>query len=306
MPDLVCRGIQLIADGALDDATDSALAGRLAVSPRHLRRMFLRHAGVTPDQLARSRRAHFARRLLDDTDLRIADIAFAAGFGSVRQLNRVLSDVFHGTPRELRARRRVTDRLRADGGLAIRLTHDGSLDFTAVLRRLAARATPSVEEVTDDSYRRTVLIDHDPGMIEITRGGKPKPRSSHELLLVAHLPRLDGLVHHVRRARRIFALDDPAETCGSWDPFEVGVHDIVRADASDATRTRAILGDLADRFGQVVSGLAPAGLTRMFPTPDLLAGADLGGLPIADTTVHALRSFAQAAVDRRRCVGASR
>ncbi|RSM51923.1 hypothetical protein DMB66_40860 [Actinoplanes sp. ATCC 53533] len=148
MPDLVCRGIHLIADGALDDATDSALAGRLAVSPRHLRRMFLKHAGVTPDQLARSRRAHFARRLLDDTDLRIADIAFAAGFGSVRQLNRVLADVFHGTPRELRARRRVTDRLQADGGLAVRLSHDGSPDFTAALRRLAARATPSVEEVS--------------------------------------------------------------------------------------------------------------------------------------------------------------
>jgi AraC family transcriptional regulator of adaptative response / DNA-3-methyladenine glycosylase II len=292
MPDLVCRGIQLIADGALDDATDSTLAGRLAVSPRHLRRMFLRHAGVTPDQLARSRRAHFARRLLDDTDLRIADIAFAAGFGSVRQLNRVLSDVFHGSPRELRARRRVTDRLQADGGLAIRLTHDGSLDFAAVLRRLAARAIPSVEEVTADSYRRTVLIDHDSGMIEITR------RSPAELLLVAHLPRLDGLVHHVRRARRIFALDDPAETCGSWDPFEVGVHDVVRAAVPDATRTRAVLGDLADRYGQVVSGLAPVGLARMFPTPEILATAALDGLPISDTTVHALRSFAQVVVDR--------
>ncbi|RSM51924.1 hypothetical protein DMB66_40865 [Actinoplanes sp. ATCC 53533] len=129
-------------------------------------------------------------------------------------------------------------------------------------------------------------------MIEITR------RSPTELLLVAHLPRLDGLVHHVRRARRIFALDDPAETCGSWDPFEVGVHDIVRAAVPDVTTTRAVLGDLAGRFGRVVSGLAPAGLTRVFPPPEILATADLGGLSISDTIGDALRSFAQAVVDR--------
>ncbi|MGP3912964.1 helix-turn-helix domain-containing protein [Nonomuraea sp. 10N515B] len=291
MPSLVCRGVQLIADGALDDATESRLAGRLGVSPRHLRRIFLQHAGVTPDQLARSRRAHFARRLLDDTDLRIADIAFAAGFGSVRQLNRVLADVFHGTPRELRARRRVTDRLQADGGLAIRLAHDKPLDFAAALRHLAARATPAVEAVSGACYRRTISIDHDPGMIEITQ------RSPTELLLLAHLPRLNGLIHHVHRARRIFALDDPAKTCGSWDPFEVGVYDIVRAGVPDATRARAILGDLASRFGAVVPGLAPAGLTRMFPQPDILAWADLDALPLPDTTIHTLRSFAQAAAD---------
>ncbi|MFI6734229.1 helix-turn-helix domain-containing protein [Nonomuraea sp. NPDC050451] len=291
MPELVCRGVELIADGALDDTTESSLARRLGVSPRHLRRMFLQHAGVTPDQLARSRRAHFARRLLDDTDLRIADIAFAAGFGSVRQLNRVLAEIFHGTPRELRARRRVTDRLQADGGLAIRLTHDKSLDFADALRHLAARATPNVEAVSCASYRRTILIDHDPGMIEITQ------RSPAELLLVAHLPRLNGLIHHVHRVRRIFALDDAAKTCGSWDPFEVGVHDIVRAGVPDAARAQAILGDLAGRFGAVVPGLAPVGLTRLFPQPDVLARADLDVLAIPDTTVHTLRSFAQAAAD---------
>ncbi|SEG99788.1 AraC family transcriptional regulator, regulatory protein of adaptative response / DNA-3-methyladenine glycosylase II [Nonomuraea solani] len=284
MPELVCRGVRLIADGALDDVTESGLADRLGVSPRHLRRVFLQHAGVTPDQLARSRRAHFARRLLDDTDLRVADIAFAAGFGSVRQLNRVLADVFHGTPRELRARRRVTDRLQTDGGLAIRLAHDGSLDFAAALRHLAERATPAVEAVSGSSYRRTILVDRDPGLIEITR------RSPSELLLVAHLPRLHGLIHHVRRARSIFALDDPATTWGSWDPFEAGVYDIVRAGVADAARARAILGDLAHRYGEVVPGLAPTGLTRMFPRPGALARADLDGLPLP--TVQVLRAFA--------------
>src|SRR3954447_25972391 len=87
-PDLVCRAIQMVIDGALDHGGEADLGARLGVSARHLRRLFLAHVGVTPDQLARSRRAHFARCLLDDTELTVTEVAFAAGFGSVRQMNR--------------------------------------------------------------------------------------------------------------------------------------------------------------------------------------------------------------------------
>jgi AraC family transcriptional regulator of adaptative response / DNA-3-methyladenine glycosylase II len=88
-----------IVDGALDaGATEDELADRLGVSARHLRRLFETHVGATPSEVARSRRAHFARRLLDDTDLSIADVGFAAGFNSVRQMNRVMKEVFRFTP----------------------------------------------------------------------------------------------------------------------------------------------------------------------------------------------------------------
>ena len=80
-PELVCRGVRMILDGALDGANEAELAARVGASPRNLRRLFVEHVGVTPDQLARSRRAHFARRLLDDTDLSVTEIAFASGFG---------------------------------------------------------------------------------------------------------------------------------------------------------------------------------------------------------------------------------
>ncbi|MGI5289081.1 helix-turn-helix domain-containing protein [Nonomuraea polychroma] len=93
-PELVCRAWQLIIDGVLDGGTDAALAGRMGLSPRHLRRLFLRHLGAMPDHLARSRRAHFARRLLDDTDLTVLDVAFASGFGSLWQFNRTMRDIF--------------------------------------------------------------------------------------------------------------------------------------------------------------------------------------------------------------------
>src|SRR4249920_2429510 len=102
-PELVCRALRSIADGALDGATEDELAARLGVSARHLRRLFDAHVGATPAEVARSRRAHFARRLLDETDLSIAKISSAAGFNSVRQMNRVMKEVFQFTPQELRA-----------------------------------------------------------------------------------------------------------------------------------------------------------------------------------------------------------
>ena len=84
---------------ALDNATEEQLGERLGVSARHLRRLFTSHVGVTPDGLARSARSHFARRLLDDTDLSMLEIALATGFGSVRQFNRACQEVFHASPR---------------------------------------------------------------------------------------------------------------------------------------------------------------------------------------------------------------
>src|SRR6202022_4658313 len=109
------------------------LGARLAVSPRHLRRLFHDPLGVTPDQLARSRRAHFARRLLDESDLTVADVAFASGVGSLRQVNRDMRLVFRASPIELRSRRRRADRLAADGGLSMRLPFTPPLHWDALL-----------------------------------------------------------------------------------------------------------------------------------------------------------------------------
>ena len=195
---MVCRAVGLILDGALDGKTEADLGARLGVSPRHLRRLFVEHLGVTPDGLARSARTHFARRLLDDTDLTILEIALAAGFGSVRQLNRACRDVFRMAPRELRARRRATDRLVADGGLLLRLPFKGPLDWHAMLDYFAARAIPRVEHVSDDVYRRTIVVDGDPGVLELF------PATDEQLMLRVHLPHWRELIHivHVRAASR--------------------------------------------------------------------------------------------------------
>ena len=130
------------------------------------------HLGVTPDALARSARAHLARRLLDDTDLPVTQIAFAAGFGSLRQFNRVCQEVFRESPSALRARRRRADRLAADGGLVLRLPFYGPLDWPALLDYFGGRVIPGVESVAGDTYRRTIVVGESPGVLELRLGGE--------------------------------------------------------------------------------------------------------------------------------------
>lgn len=300
----------MIIDGALDERTEDELARTLGVSARHLRRLFAAHVGATPDQLARSCRAHFARRLLDDTDLSVNEVAFASGFGSVRQLGRACGEIFRASPRELRSRRRRGDRLAADGGLVLRLAVSGPLDWEAMLAYFQARAIPGVECVADGTYRRTVMVEDDPGILELRLGGPD------HLLLTAHLPHWEGLIHIVQRARRIFALDTPAEQAsadlsgdpvigkllsarrglrppGTWDAFETGVRAIIGQQITIAG-ANTIVGRLVERFGKPIPGVHPLGVSRTFPPPRVLADADLSTLGLTRARVVAIRAFARA------------
>jgi AraC family transcriptional regulator of adaptative response / DNA-3-methyladenine glycosylase II len=312
-PEFVCRAVQLILDGALDQRSEAELGARLGVSARHLRRLFVAHLGVTPDGLARSARAHFARRLLDDTDLTITEVAFAAGFGSLRQFNRTSREIFRAPPRALRARRRKADRLVADGGLALRLPYRGAVAWDTTAAYLAARAIPGVEHVSAGIYRRTVTVGGDPGVLELLAGG------DDHLVLRAHLPHWEELVHVVQRARRIASLDldldEPAALLaadptigpllrarpglrppGTWDPFETGVRAIIGQQISIAA-ANTIAGRLVERHGCPVAGLRPLGLTHTFPSAEALADADLDGLGLTRGRARAVRAFARAVAD---------
>lgn len=272
-PELVCRAVRLIIDGVLDDATEEALGARLGVSARHLRRMFHDHLGMTPDQFARSRRAHFARRLLDDSDLSIGEVAFASGFGSLRQFNREMRTVFRAPPRELRERRRRGDRLTADGGLAMRMPFSAPYDWPGVLSFLAARAIPGVETVAAGVYRRTITLDGAAGLLEIGPGGED------HLLLRAHLPYWEGVIHVFERASRLVGVGTgpgsaAARIPGAWGPFEIAVHTVVAAELGHAA-ARESLGLLVRRHGTPVAGLEH-GLTHAFPSPEALVALDAG------------------------------
>ena len=306
-PELVCRAVQMIIYGALDDGTEAALAHRVGLSARHLRRLFLRHLGASPDQLARSRRAHFARRLLDDTDLTVVDIAFASGFGSLRQFNRTMREVFRASPTDLRNRRRRTDRLVTDGGLALRLPVLPGYDWAAMRDFLAARAIPGVESVDGDTYRRTITVDGAPGLLEIRAGGP------EHLLLHAHLPYWEGLIHVVQRVERLLGTDtdhaagiaalstDPAlgalvrkrpglAVPGAWSPFEIGVH---------AIASREQLAEIVTGLGTPVPGL-PGGLTHTFPDPETATPAALAAIGLPEPDATAIRAGLDAAPEHLR------
>jgi AraC family transcriptional regulator of adaptative response / DNA-3-methyladenine glycosylase II len=324
-PELVCRAMRAISAGALDDATEDELAEQLGVSARHLRRLFVEHIGATPSAVARSKRAHFARRLLDDTDLSMTAISTASGFNSVRQMNRVMKEVFRFTPQELRARRRVPDRLVTDGGLELRVPYCPPLAWNALLAFLAPRAIPGVEAVDLDAgvYRRTVRLQDAPGVIEVW-----DDPDDAALRLRAHLPDYGGLVHLVGGVRRLFDLDaDPVvidtalardrrlrplvrarrglRVPGALDPFELGVRAILGQQVSVAGAT-TLAGRLVDAHGRRVPGVAALGLTHLFPTPSRLARADLSAVGLPAARADAIRSFAAAtAAGRLRLDGRS-
>jgi AraC family transcriptional regulator, regulatory protein of adaptative response / DNA-3-methyladenine glycosylase II len=312
-PPVLCHAVQLIVDGALDEATEDDLAAKLGLSGRHIRRLFVEHLGLTPDQLARSTRVHFARRLLDDSDLSVAEITYAAGFGSVRQFNRSCRETFRATPSELRARRRNSDRLIADAGIALRIPFRPPLDWQGMLGWMRSRAIDGVEHVSAGSYRRTVIIEGDPGVLEISPGG------ADHLVLKAHLPHWKDLIHIAQRVRRIFNLDADVQAAyqhlstdpligplassrpgvrppGAWDLFEAGVEAIVGEHASPAD-TAVIMRRIAERYGTPVPGLRPLGLARTFPAPPDLLRADLDGLGLDQSRMIAIRRIAQAAAD---------
>jgi AraC family transcriptional regulator, regulatory protein of adaptative response / DNA-3-methyladenine glycosylase II len=305
----------MIVAGALDGGTELELATRLGVSQRHLRRLFHAHLGATADQVARFHRAHRARRLLEDSGLSVTEIASAAGYGSLRQLNRSFQQVFHASPSQLRACRRGSGWLAAGGGLPLRLWYQGQLDWAALLRCLAAEPIQGVEHVGRDYYRRTVVIDGDAGVLELRPGGPG------HLVLVAHLPHWDQLIHVVGRARQIAGLDQDVEAParflasdpligplvtarpgvrvpGCWDPFEVGVRAIIgqHEPTADISMQR-----LLQRLGKPVPELRQSGLTHCFPPAEAVAAAgpaELAALGLSSATATGITAFADAVASR--------
>lgn len=291
-PGLVAQGLSLILRGVLDGGTEPELAGRLGLSARHFRRLFLLYLGTTPDQLARSRRIHLACGLLASTDLPVAEVAFAAGYGSLRQLNRSFRQVLGAPPSQLRAERRAGDGLAAATGLRLRLSYQGQLDWAGLAHCLAAQAIPGVEQADVCGYRRSVLIDGDPGVVELRPGGPG------HLIVVTYLPRWESLIGVVGRVRHIAGLDaDPGTPArllardqmvgplvsarpgvrvpGCWDPFEVGVRAII---AQHEQAAAASTQRLVQRLGKSVPGLGPFGLTHCFPPAETVASAGASGL----------------------------
>lgn len=312
----VSRALRLIADGALDgDGSVDALASRLAVSARQLRRLFKEHLGATPVEVAAARRTHFARRLVDETDMTMAQVAFAAGFESVRQFNHAMRETFRLTPTELRRKRHRRQRNGDDDALMLRLAYRPPLDWTAMAAFLRARAIAGVEEVTADAYRRTIEVDGRPGVLEL----RYEPGESY-LTLRLWVDWRHGLIDVVERARRIFdltadpvaigeALGDDAvlgrlvalrpglRVPGAWDPFELAVRAVLGQQVS-VVGASTLAARLVSRFGQALE-TADGALTHVFPSAEALSGAPVEEIGVPRARAETVRGLALAVASGR-------
>jgi len=214
--DLAGRAVRLIRDGVVDREGVTGLARRLGYSQRQVNRAVTAELGAGPLALARAQRAQTARLLTETTALPLSEIAFAAGFASIRQFNATTRDVFAATPGELRER--ATRRRRAaaaaappaaaPGLIRLRLAYRPPIDIGRMLRFLAARAIPGVESVTGGTYRRTINLPNGIGMAVLRPAAEPEARYVDCEL---QLEDLRDLAPAVQRCRRLLDLDaDPA------------------------------------------------------------------------------------------------
>jgi AraC family transcriptional regulator of adaptative response / DNA-3-methyladenine glycosylase II len=305
--DLAARALRLIADGVVDSEGVAGLAGRLAVSERHLHRELMAEVGAGPLALARTRRAQTARLLVDQTDLPLTTIAFTAGFASIRQFNDTMQAAFGCPPSELRRSSSTSNG--GEGKLVLHLPYRPPFDSAALLDFLGRRAIPGVEEVGAGCYRRTVALGETRGIVEI----EPQ-REKHALVLRLQLNRLQDINVLVQRCRHLFDLDaDPTainellgadpmlapliearpglRIPGAVNGFEMAVRAILGQQVSVAG-ARTLIGRMVQKFGEPLAAASGA-LTHFFPTPEVIAQADLAGLGMTGGRTRALRALAE-------------
>ncbi|MEV4440993.1 AlkA N-terminal domain-containing protein [Streptomyces sp. NPDC049577] len=318
--DLVGRAVRLIGDGVVDREGVAGLAARLGYSTRQVHRQLTEELGAGPVALARAQRAHTARVLLQTTGMPVTEVAFAAGFASVRQFNDTIRAVYAQTPSALRGGPHRGAGAEAPGGIPLRLAHRGPYAARELFGFLARRAVAGVEEVRGEAgarlYRRTLRLPYGTGVAEVR---EPAPAGTGTWLdCRLHLTDTRDLTTAVQRVRRLFDLDaDPhavAERLGA-DPLlaplvaaRPGLRSPGAADAEELA-VRAVLGQqvsvaaavrlaatLVAAYGKPLA--APDGaLTHVFPEPDTLADAALDELGMPESRKRALRTVATALAD---------
>lgn len=310
----VSRALTLIAEGALDGTGNGVekLAERLGMGGRQLRRLFVQHLGASPISVAQTRRVLFAKQLIHDTDMPMADIAAAAGFGSLRRFNETFLDLFHRPPHTLRRRKVAGERER---DVVLRLRYRPPYDWENMLAFLQARAIPGMEIVEDGRYLRTVEIDGTLGSISVAH--LPREKSLEISIL---FPEVRALPAIVARARRLFDLGADIETIeqhlaadpalagliaqrpglrapGGWDGFEIAIRAVLGQQVSVAA-ARLLAGRLVELHGRSVPKPFRNHrlLSRAFPNASRLSSASSIELAMPAARLIALTEVARAVV----------
>lgn len=315
----VQRGLRLISNGALDEGSIEKLADRLGVTSRHLRRLFTQHLGASPLAVAHTQRLHFAKRLIDQTNLPMSHVAAAAGYGSVRRFNDTFVKTYGKSPRELR--RQNNEEFDGSAALTVRLSFSTPFDWPSLLSFFRDRATPGVELVADDAYLRTVSLDGGSGVIECRID-----EMRQIIALSLHGIETVQTFRAVQQAREMFDLDAPvgqiAEVLskdkqlaaiarrrpgirvpGAWDGFELAVRAILGQQVSVKAAT-TLAGRVVQRYGEPITLPASLsardgipGLSHLFPAPERLARARFNDMGLVTSRIEAIRCLSRAVID---------
>jgi AraC family transcriptional regulator of adaptative response / DNA-3-methyladenine glycosylase II len=318
--DVVGRAMRLISDGIVERAGVTGLARQLGYSERHLNRQLVAELGAGPLALARAQRAQTARVLIETTTLPFAEVAFAAGFASVRQFNDTVREVFATTPSRLRLSQRGTDSSgppNSPGTVTLRLPYREPFDAAGLLSFLSGRAIRGVEESDNHTYRRTLRLSHGFGTVSLTP-------AEGQVRCQLRLEDLRDLGAAVARCRRLLDLDaDPAAVdsvltddptlstmvlgrpgCrvpGTVDGFELAVRAVVGQQISVAA-ARTVLGRIAATTGAEVSDV-DGSLSLVFPRPEDLAEASDEALPMPAARSRTVRALATAVAEGSVTIG---
>jgi AraC family transcriptional regulator of adaptative response / DNA-3-methyladenine glycosylase II len=307
--DVAGRAMRLISDGLVEREGVTGLARRLGYGSRHLTRVLSTELGAGPLALARARRAQTARVLIETTQISMADIAFAAGFASIRQFNETIRKVYACSPRELRTTASKRPMVPSPPGqVEIRLPMRRPFSACALFRFLGPRSIAGLESVVGETFRRVLTLPRGPAVVEL--------RPERDFIRCGlRMTDLRDLGSAVERCRRQFDLDadpvavgesleadpvlrplvraDPGVRIpGHVDGFELAARAIVGQQVSVAG-ARTTLGRLLRRFGQPL-GFDDDDLTHAFPQPGALAEADPAGLGMPASRGRALTGLATA------------
>lgn len=310
--DVVARAMRLIADGTVDREGVTGLAGHLGYTTRQLERLLQAEVGAGPLALARAQRMQAARVLIETTDLPFGDVAFAAGFSSIRQFNDTVRLVCDSTPSLLRKRAAARfGSVPSAGVLSLRLPVRTPFAYEGVFGHLAATAVPGCEEVRDGAYRRTLRLASGNGLVSLT----PAPDHVRCVLI---LDDFRDLATAIARCRRLLDLDadpeavvealsaDPelgpvvAKAPGqriprTVDEAELAVRAVLGQQVSTkAARTHA--GRLVAAYGRPVHDGAGA-LTHTFPSVEELAEIDPVHLAVPKSRRRTLSGLIEALAD---------
>lgn len=318
---VVARALALIEAGALDAQPLSALAARLHIGERQLRRLFVERLGAAPIGVHGTRRLLFAKQLLTETTLPVTEVALASGFNSLRRFNAVFQAAYRMPPRDLR-RARARDATPADA-LTLRLGYRPPFDLPVMLDFLRGRALPGIELVDDVSYSRVIGSADAPGWLRVDAWPAGRGEAAPDALrLSLHGCPPTRMQDTVQRVRRMLDLDaDPgviaAHLAGDprlapllqarpglrlpsgWDGFEIAVRAVIGQQVSVAA-ARTLTARLSQRFGAPLpEALAAHGFAHLFPTPEALVDADFDGLGLIGSRIATIRAIAAALLEGR-------